>query len=198
MNKTLKDTKTLVMLGLMLAITIILDFTPLGAIPVGPISATINHIPTIIAGIILGPVAGFIAGTSFGIVSFVHAFRSPLPFDLLFRNPLISILPRMFIGVTAYYAYAGIKGLFKKSSVTPVAIGIGAFVGSLTNTILVLGALALIYGGKIEAMLAEAGLGSTAIAWAIGIAGSNGLVEAIVCVVLVVPIALIYFRQFKS
>jgi len=197
-NKTLKDTRKLVILSLMLAITMILDFTPLGAIPMGTVEATITHIPTIITGIILGPVAGLIMGLAFGLISFFHALIRPVsPFSLFFINPIISILPRMFIGVAAYYAYALALKLFK-AKLAPLAIGVGAFVGSLTNTILVLGALSLIYGSKIEAMLLEAGLSTKAYLWALGVAGTNGLMEGIVSVVIVTAICSVYFKQYKS
>ncbi|NLM96145.1 MAG: ECF transporter S component [Halanaerobiaceae bacterium] len=69
MKKLFSNTRSLVLLGVMLAITIIMDSTPLGAIPLGSISATIMHIPTIITAVILGPAAGFIMGTSFGLIA---------------------------------------------------------------------------------------------------------------------------------
>lgn len=197
MNKLLKDTRTLVMIGLMLGITIILDMTPLGAIPVGPVSATITHIPAVITGIILGPVAGLIMGTAFGIVSLLHALLRPATvLDPLFMNPVISVLPRMFIGLTAYYAFAGIKALFKTKKVTPVAIGIGAAIGSFTNTVLTLGVLVIVYGQRIAEILAGLGLDQTAMAWALGTAASYGLAEAAVSIVLAIPIAMVYFRTF--
>lgn len=198
MNKTMKDTRTLVMLGLMLGITIILDMTPLGAIPIGPVSATISHIPTIITGIILGPIAGLIMGTSLGIVSLLHAILRPATIlDPLFMNPIISVLPRMFIGITSYYAYAGVKALFKQNKLLPLAIGIGAGVGSLTNTVLVLGALTVVYGQRIVAILASFDIEQSALAWAIATATTNGLMEAIVAIVLTIPIVMVYFKSFK-
>jgi uncharacterized membrane protein len=198
MQKTLKETRTLVMLGLMLAITMILDLTPLGAIPMGTVVATIAHLPTILVGITLGPVAGLISGIAFGFVSFFHALLRPASaFSLLFINPLISIIPRMFIGVTAYYAYSGARKLIGNKG-RSLAIGIGAAVGSLTNTVLVLLALTIIYGGKIESMLTEAGLTTKAMAWAIGVAGTNGIIEAVISVILITAIGSVYFKQFKS
>ncbi|NLL96305.1 MAG: ECF transporter S component, partial [Clostridiaceae bacterium] len=92
MKNLFKSPRGLTFLGLMLAITIIMDMTPLGMIPIGAISATIIHIPTIITGVVLGPVAGFIMGTSFGIVSLTHALTRPATIlDPLFMNPLVSV-----------------------------------------------------------------------------------------------------------
>lgn len=199
MLKTLRNTRTLVTLGLMLAITLILDLTPLGAIPVGGgIVITLAHIPTIITGIILGPIAGLISGFAFGLVSLFHALLRPAsPFSLLFINPIISVIPRMMIGVMAYYSYEVAKRLFKSPKANSAAIGIGAAIGSLTNTVLVLVALVIVYGGKIEAMLVEAGLTTKAFAWALGVAGTNGLVEMVAAIIIVTAICVVYFKQFK-
>ncbi len=195
MKHLLKDTRTLVVLGMMLAMTIILDLTPLGSIPMGTVVATIAHVPTILVGIILGPVAGLVSGVAMGIVSLLHALIRPAsPFSLLFINPLISVVPRALIGVGSYYAYTMVFKGFKLNKSNPVAIGFGAAVGSLVNTVLVLGMLVLVYGDKIVAMLTEAGISVSASGWAIGVALSNGLVEAAVSVIIVVAIGTVYFK----
>ncbi len=61
-------TRHLVLTGLMLALTLILTFTPLGFIQVPPISITIMHLPVIIAGIIAGPVSGFFVGLGWALL----------------------------------------------------------------------------------------------------------------------------------
>ncbi|MEF9968776.1 MAG: ECF transporter S component, partial [Longicatena sp.] len=49
-----KKTQYLSFMAMFLAIEIVLVITPLGYLPIGPISATTMHIPVIIAGIVLG------------------------------------------------------------------------------------------------------------------------------------------------
>jgi uncharacterized membrane protein len=89
MNKNMSSTRKLVILGVMLAITIISVYTVL--IPVGSVSATISHIPTIIVSVILGPVYGLIMGASFGLVTLFRALTSPLsPLDPLFIMRLVA------------------------------------------------------------------------------------------------------------
>jgi uncharacterized membrane protein len=87
--------------GLLLAITLLMAFTPVGFIPVPTPagSATIAHIPTIIGAILEGPLVGIIVGLGFGFGSFM----SPL---VPVKDPLVIILPRLFIGITAAYAFA--------------------------------------------------------------------------------------------
>ena len=195
MKNLFKNPRSLAMLGLMLAITIILDMTPLGMLPLGTISATIVHIPTIITGVILGPVAGFIMGTSFGIVTLIHAATRPVTvLDPLFINPLVSVLPRMFIGVVSYFAFAGISRLLKKSPLkNTVSSFIGGMAGSLTNTALVFLMLYLVYAKEVVERL-----GMAFGAFLIAVFTTNAIAEMIVGGIITVPVALAYFRYSKT
>lgn len=192
MNKKF-TTRHLVIMSVMIAITLILDYTPLGVIPLPIVSATIIHLPTIVTGIILGPLAGAIVGAGMGVISLVHAItRPPSALAPLFWNPLVSILPRIFIGVASYYAYIGMKkalGKFSKLKQT-ISVGVGAFVGSMTNTVLVLGMLYIVYNAEVEEIFNSipemAGL--SALDWVVATATGQGILEAIVIVVLTIPI----------
>lgn len=77
-NKTF-NTKTLVTLGLLISIVLIMSTTPLGTLPVGPLSITLNMIPIAIAAITLGPVGGLIVGGMFGLYSFLQAMGIGVP-----------------------------------------------------------------------------------------------------------------------
>ena len=191
MKNLFKSPRGLTFLGLMLAITIIMDLTPLGMIPLGVISLTITHIPTIITGIVLGPVAGLIMGTSFGIISLLHALTRPAtPLDPLFINPLLSVLPRMFIGVVAYFVYLLISKLFKKQTlINSVTTFIGGVAGSLTNTGLVFLMLYLIYAQKVVELM-----GTTVGAIFISVFTTNAIAEAVLSGLITMPVALAYFR----
>lgn len=195
MKNFLKSPRGLTFLGLMLAITIILDSTPLGAIPLGAISATITHIPAIITGIILGPVAGFIMGTALGIISLLHALTRPATIlDPLFINPLVSVLPRMFIGVVSYYVYAGVSRFFRKDSLkNTVGTFIGGMAGSLTNTALVFLMLYLIYAKEVAEKL-----GAPFQAILIAVFTTNAVAEALISGLITLPVAAAYFKIYKN
>lgn len=199
MNKVLKDTRTLVVLGLMLAITIILDLTPLGAIPIGTVSATITHVPTIITGVVLGPIAGFIMGTALGIVSLLHALTRPAtPLDPLFINPLISLLPRMFIGVMSYYGYKAVSVVMGKSKLSDtIGAAVGGVLGSLTNTVLVLGMLYIVYVNDIIERLALESAEAVRAMFAF-IVVNNAIMEAVVAGVITTAIATAYFQYYRK
>lgn len=98
-------------IGILGSISIVLGMTPLGFIPVGPTKATIMHIPVIIGAILEGPVVGGIVGLIFGLFSIFSAVTTPTPVSFAFLNPLVSVLPRILIGITSYYVYVALKNL---------------------------------------------------------------------------------------
>jgi len=99
-------TERIAIAGVLAAITIILGVVPgIGFIPLPNAigSATTEHIPTILGGVIAGPIVGIISGLIFGILSF---FRATVPF---FKDPTVAILPRLFIGLTAWATFAALR-----------------------------------------------------------------------------------------
>jgi uncharacterized membrane protein len=93
--------RKIVIAGALAAIAILLGWTRLGFIPVPTAAgnATIMHVPAIIGGIMEGWIVGGVIGTIFGLFSFIQA---TVP---MFKDPLVAILPRIFIGITAHLAY---------------------------------------------------------------------------------------------
>ncbi|MDE7452936.1 MAG: hypothetical protein K2N22_00830, partial [Clostridia bacterium] len=83
----------------------------------------------------------FLGGTMLGCVSCVFCLIFASMF-ILYANPLISVLPRMFIGITAYWTCFGLSKLCKNAKskfakdVLPASVA-GA-VGAITNTALYL------------------------------------------------------------
>jgi uncharacterized membrane protein len=136
---TNSSTRKIVVTGILGAISIVLASTPFGFIPMGAISITIMQLPAIIGAILEGPVVGSGVGLIFGVASLVRAAVAPLsPADVIFTNPLISVLPRIFIGPAAWFVYK----LLGKLEIP--AIILAGFFGSLTNTVLVLGMIGVL------------------------------------------------------
>ena len=83
----------------------------------------------------------FIGGTLLGMCSCVFCLIFASMF-IVYANPLISVLPRFFIGVTAYWTYFGLSKLCRKSRHKFVRemlpAGVAGLVGALTNTVLYL------------------------------------------------------------
>ncbi|MEJ6950416.1 ECF transporter S component [Natronospora cellulosivora (SeqCode)] len=198
MNKLLNDPRSLSILAIMLALTVILALTPLGFIPLIIVNATIIHIPTIITAIILGPIAGLFMGTIMGLLSLLNAVTRPTGLlSPLFINPLVSVLPRMFIGVVAYYTYVGMKKLIRKEkyqeSISAIVSGV---IGSLTNTALVFLMLYVVYAKEITEMIAE-NLGISLRAFYISVFTTNAIAEAVVAAFVTGAIVLAYKNYNK-
>ncbi len=135
-NQSVLSIRKIVVTGIMAALAILLGVTRIGFIPVPNISgnATIMHVPAILGGVMEGPLVGALIGTIFGLFSFLQA-TSPL-----FKNPLVSVFPRIWIGVVAFYAYVGSRRAFGEIP----ALAIAGVLGTLTNTVLVLGMAVLV------------------------------------------------------
>ena len=190
MNTKIK-TRKLTFLGVMLSLTIV--FVMITAVPGA--SATIAFfmfIPTIVTSLIYGPKLGALMGFLAGLTTLIRAYVAPLsPFDYFFQNPLVAILPRIFIGITPYFVYVGLKKLFKSDSLSVTLAGAS---GAITNSILVVLALYFIYGSKI---INDYGLANSIIAFFVGIAGINGVIEAITAAILTLPVVKIYKKLNK-
>ena len=68
MNTT-NNTSKLVILGLMTGILLLMAYTPLGYLNIGPLAITFNVIPVAIAAITLGPAGGAEIGAVLGRAS---------------------------------------------------------------------------------------------------------------------------------
>ncbi|HHY35924.1 MAG TPA: ECF transporter S component [Firmicutes bacterium] len=103
------STRQVVVAGLLGSLTVALGLMPVGGfipVPTPAGSATTMHLPTILAGILEGPVVGGLVGAIFGAFSFYRAQVQPNPIaKLIFSNPLIAFGPRILIGVAAYWAF---------------------------------------------------------------------------------------------
>ena len=174
--KSYGSVRKLTITGMLSAVSILLGSTPLGFIPVGPTKATIMHLPVIIGAIIEGPIVGVIIGVIFGIFSMIQAWMAPTVTSFVFLNPLVAVLPRAVIGLTAYYSYK----LTKSSAVS-------AAIGTLTNTIGVLGMIYLLYAAQFANALGQQK--AKAATLIIGIGTANGIPEVIVAVLVVSAVA---------
>jgi uncharacterized membrane protein len=133
-------TRKIVITGVLSAVSIFLGITRLGFIPwFSGASLTIMQVPVILGAVLEGPIVGFAIGLVFGIFSLIQAAVAPTgPADVWFTNPLLSILPRLFIGPISWLVYQSLKQW------KIPALFIAGIAGSLSNTILVLGMIGLL------------------------------------------------------
>ena len=188
----------LTLYSMFVAIIFLLSFTRLGfiVIPVLGIGLTTVQIPVIIGSYNLGVRGGAILGAFFGLGSLICCFTTPdlianvvlgtsTGFGLynLFLIVAILFVPRILCGVFAALTYKGISK-FDRSNF--FAMAISAFVGSITNTIFVLGGFSIF---AFDGAVALFGLSETPTFGAIITAlratiSFNGVIEAIAAVIV--------------
>jgi len=106
--------RKIVVAGVLAAIITVLGYLgPAGPgfIPLPPPlpHATTLHVPVIIGAVLEGPIVGLVLGLIFGIFSMFQAVMVPSPQTAAFLDPLVAVLPRLFIGITAWAAYAAFR-----------------------------------------------------------------------------------------
>jgi uncharacterized membrane protein len=182
-SKTLRLTQ----LAMLSAIIIVMAFTPLGYLKVGPLSITFLTIPVVLGAVLLGPLDGAILGAVFGATSFIQCFGlDAFGTTLLTINPiytfLLCLVPRILIGITSGYL---MKGLAKVRANQTMSLSLSALAGALTNTVFFVGFLILFFGNSdyVRSIWAN-------IFILIGaLVTTNSLVEAVACMILVTILA---------
>ena len=190
--------RQMVITSMLSAITAVLTFTPIGMIPLPPPlpSATMVHIPVLVAALVEGPAVGLVVGLVFGVCSLIRAWETGMVgLTLFFRNPLISVLPRLIVPLAAIGLWILWKKLVRANAVTDkIGAALASAFGAVTNTVLCLGLIVLIYGADLTAMLnemiaagnADAAYLNNAGAWMVAAVGlPNGIAEALVAAVIV-------------
>ena len=171
-NKTYR----IAILGILSAFIIIQTFVPfLGNIPIPPLNPTIIHITVIVAAFVLSTKDGMLVGLVWGLARMVKAYTLPAsPLDLLlWTNPVIAVVPRVMVGlVEGLIFHAFLKRKQEKRGMV-----IAAVLGSLTNTVLVLGFIALFYGNEYATALNVDP--SNLLKVLAGIVATNGIGEAV-------------------
>jgi uncharacterized membrane protein len=163
-----RKTVTLTQFAMLLAIEALVCFTPLGSLPaVGPIVATLGMVPVIITAILLGTGAGACMGAFAGLFSFlVWTFTPPNPLVAFVFTPfymlgathgnvwslVICFIPRILVGVVAGACFKLFTHLNWKSG---VVYGLSGALGSLVNTLGVLGGIYVFFGHNYATVLGK-------------------------------------------
>lgn len=187
------DVRLLSQMALLTALMLVMAFTPLGYIPLPFMNATTMHIPVIIGACLLGPKMGGILGGLFGVTSVIKATITPNLTSFVFTpfysfspefhgswtSLIVAIVPRVLIGITAGLVFQGLCKLVRNET---VSLAIAGFVGSLVNTIGVMGLIYLLFGEQYAA--AGGTRPELLLGVIIGVVGMNGVPEAIIAAVL--------------
>lgn len=181
-----KKTTNMVIFSMLLAIEVVMSFTPLGFLRIGLLSMTMLHIPVIICAMALGKKYGAALGFVMGFCSFYNATFSPTITSFCFTpffsmggvegnwtSLLIAFIPRIALGYGAGAIYERLKS---KNGRTAAALS--GLSGALINTIGVLGGIWIFFKEPYEAVL-----GNTIVALLMTTVGVNSIAEAVVGVI---------------
>jgi uncharacterized membrane protein len=181
----MKKTKTLKLaqLALLVAIVLVMAYTPLGYLRTLGLEISFLMIPVTIGAIVLGPVEGAILGLVFGLTSFATCFgSSQFGVTLLAVNPVFTFITCVVARVLAGYL-AGI--VFKVVKKLKYSYEIACLAGPLLNTLFFMGCLVLFFYNTEFIQNIAVTLGTTnPFAFVIAFVGLQGLVEAVACFVI--------------
>ena len=191
-----ESTKSMVLTAVFAAIIIIQTFVPfLGFIPLGIMNATIIQVTVVIGSILLGYEKAVFLGLVFGFGSLWKNTFMPNPTSFVFspfvniggyggnfRSLIICLVPRALIGVNAVFIYK----IFERKNMIKLGMMIAGAVGSITNTILVMGGIYFLFGSEYAGATNRGIEGLSLVI--MGIIGTQGVPEAIVSAILTVII----------
>ena len=186
-NSSSRHIQRLVRLGLLLAVLLVMAYTPLGYLRTPGLEISFLTVPVIIGAIILGPVEGAILGAAFGITSFFQCFgASPFGQALLAISPLRTFLvcvpTRALMGALCGLLFRGLEKLHLPKL---LPFGLASLGGALLNTLFFMGALVLcFYNSEYIQGLAGTMGASSPLSFVLLFVGLQGLIEALACFLL--------------
>ncbi len=148
--ETKLTTSQITMLGLMAAVLLLMAYTPLGYLNIGPLAITFNVIPVAISAIVLGPLGGAIAGAIFGLTSFLQCIgiggTSAMGAMLFNINPFLAFIqrmvPRVLDGLLIGYLFRAMR---KRTNIY-LSCAVTGFFSAFLNTAFFMTALVLLFG----------------------------------------------------
>ncbi len=185
------------MLGLMIAVLLLMAYTPLGYLNIGPLAITFNIIPVAICAIVMGPVGGAIAGAVFGLTSFLQCIGvggvSAMGATLFAINPFLAFvqrfIPRLLDGLLLGYLFNGLR---KKTKNIYVSCAVTGFFSAFLNTLFFMTLLIVLFGGTeyVQNLIA----GRNVIVFVCTFVGINAVCEMISATVLTGAIGAALFK----
>ena len=149
MQKKKFHTRRMVLLSMLSGILLVMSFTPLGYLNIGPLAISLNMIPVAIAAVALGPSGGAFLGAMFGITSCLQCVgiggTSAMGVAMFEINPILTVIqrfvPRILAGWLAGLSYRGLR----KITGHGMASSITGYIASLLNTVLFMFALIVLF-----------------------------------------------------
>ena len=179
--KQTSGTRRLTQLALLAALLLVMNFTPLGYLQVGPLSMSLMSIPVAIGAMLMGPVDGAILGGVFGATSFLQALQgtSAMGAALFAYSPVgsfvVCFVARVLVGLCCGLVYQGMRKILPGKE--KVCAAVGGFSAAFLNTVFFMGFLVLLfYGSPYVQGLVEALGVSNPLAFVVIMVGGQAIV----------------------
>ncbi len=186
MTKLVKFTQ----LAVLTAIVVVMSFTSLGYLKIGPLSIALVIIPVVTGAVVLGPAAGAFMGLVFGVTSFsqcfgMDAFGTTLMGISPFFTFVMCIPTRVLAGFLCGLVFKGISKVLDGKKSAGIAFLVAAASGPVFNTAFFMTSLILLFGKTdfIQNMMAQMG-SSGFVSFFVALVGVNGLVEIASCLIV--------------
>ena len=146
-NRT--NVRWLTQLALLVAILLVLNYTPLGYLQIGPLSASLLTVPVAIGAMTMNPMAGAILGGVFGATSFIQAVegKSALGAALFQVSPagtfVVCFVARVLMGLCTALIFNALRKAMPKNE--KLACFLGGLSAPVLNTVFFMGSLVLIF-----------------------------------------------------
>lgn len=196
MRNKVFSTKYLVEMALLVAIILLMAFTPIGYIKTAGLEITLIVVPVAVGAITLGPKAGAILGGVFGITSFIQCFgMSAFGSVLLGINPIFTFIVCVPTRILEGWLTGVIfNGLVKTKLPKTASVTIASLCCPLLNTLFFMGSLVILFA---DTMRTQFGM-TKVIPFIAAFVGINGLIEAAICFVLGAAIAEALRRALRN
>ncbi len=186
----------LVILGLMTAILLLMAYTPLGYLNIGPLAITFNVIPVAIAAITVGPLGGAIAGGVFGLTSFLQCIgvggTSAMGVILFGINPVFAFVQRFVPRVLDGFLLGYLFRIVRRFSNVSLACMVTGFFSAFLNTLFFMSALIFLFGNT-EYMQELIG-GKNIILFVCGFVGINAVFEMAASTIITGAVGLALYK----
>lgn len=200
--------RNMAILAMLSGIILVLQTTGIGMIPLPMFKLTIMHIPVILGAIALGPAAGAFLGAVFGLCSIWANTTAPGIMSVFF-SPFLTVsgvagaAKALWVSLGCRVAMGYLTGwtwrvLGKLNVKDLIRLPVTAVLGTVLNTVLVLGSICLLFPGEY-AQINHATVDALFSIVAATVA-TNGLAEALAAAVLVTGIgkAILHFMERRK
>lgn len=183
-NRT--NVRWLTQLALLVAILLVMNYTPLGYLQVGPLSASLLSVPVAIGAMTMGPLAGTILGAAFGITSFLQAMegKSLLSAAMFNASPVgtfvVCVVSRVLVGLCTALLFKALRKLLPKQE--KFCCFAGGLLTAVLNTVFFMGALVLLFYDLPYVQELAQGMGATnVLMFVVMFVGVQAVIEWVIC-----------------